>query len=914
MSLIDYLSELKDTTKEKIVLIYLWIVSSIKSGLGGIKSFILFYISNIIKLFQWFYRGYSIGVKVVYNIYNYITTSIYTGYTSSKESTVNGVSYIWSRLKDFRNYIIVKSFSIIKFIYNIITKSLKLLYNIVIYSARSIVRAYKLIVNNTVKAYNIIKLKIYNFGVSIVKGVVILYAYIKLSGVVSSEIVTNIVSAIRSGVINIIESDESVRDKWYAMILSSVDSISYTILKFLLIAAGKQTYNEPLFSATESRFPQIDEWLNQANNPQNAEKYMARSILFIVIAFVIGVIGGGIIGALAAPTITSIELPLLTSNIPTPIIAVFSAVDITVISVLGAILFGAITSVSIVFITYLSAWFKARSAKRQININFNDAISHMYALTEGGAGIKKLIYQMADTEETTGKVAVEFQKVIDIIEYDSKNITTALQIQAQRTPSDKMSGLLSDLQTIQESGTEASAILESKHNDVMLDKDTNAKNAEATLELMNEVLLTSGLLPVFLVILMMVQGMMGSLPITTINLVTYGAAPIYASVLGLALFLMFQDESKSEKLMGTKRIFSESHAHIYNIPNILEDELKEKTRNKNHMTDSRLDSILKGLYKRDYRRENIYKPLLDIRDRPLAALPYSLILVILYGMVNYTILGIPPADVFTASPFEAYPYYILIPVTILLAPMLIIHTIVSSQREAIISKIPTILDTAINNMKTGETFEKSLQNVKTTSSSFNPWSGEEKIQKALDETWNNINWKDDRIYALRRMSNILKVPRMTQTMKIVTDSAEYTSDLVPVLEIESQNIEKYLEVKKIKESAGKMSAVILVVVALILFGILVVMDIMFIQQLQSVAGSAGGSGGELSGQSASMGFNPEVFGKLRAKFAHLSINMNFAFGLLAGFLHKQNFYTGLKYGIVLAWLTYALYGGVVLFV
>lgn len=923
-----YIESEDEVEKGSRTTIFQYITSKINSGFKYIGRQLFNIVITILSILK---RIYAVIIKAYITVklfISYVYTSfkniIYNTYLYSKKSVINGYKYTLTELNNLKNYIIIKSYTTIQWLWKWYMYTLDLIYYSIINFGKLVITGFKKGINAVKITYKLSKQKAIQLGLYIVAGIFTIYNYIKLSGVVSTKILANTWDSVKEGTKDALESDESVISKWYHNLVSSIDSISYALLKFFYLAYKGKPYNEPLFDESGTINPQIQRWLDQANKSQTAEQYLARSVMFIVASAIIGAVGGGIIGALLAPIILNVELPFLAPVIPDMLVYAVEDYGVFAISGVSVILFGIMSTITVLSITYLSAWYQASSAERQININYNDAISHMYALVEGGADTKQLIYQMADTEETTGGVAIEFQKIINIIEYERENITSALQIQARRTPSEKMAELLSDLQTIQESGTSASSILESKHNEVLIEKDTKANNTEETLELLNEVMLNAGLLPVFLMILMMVQGLQGNVPTDMLNMLAYAAPYMILILFGMGMWVILQDDSTSEKTMDTYRTFNETHAHVYKVPDVIEDKLKSKKRNQNHMKDKRIGNILDSLYKRDYRREKYYKPMFDVRGRPLATIPYTVIIMLSYLIGVFVFVGLPSLESMTSHPFSSYMIYAIIPQTIIFIPLILVHRAKQKKESKIKNKIPVILDTAINSMKTGEDFEQSLRKTHTTSSTnivgllikpFLQVMGKETndksdIENTLSKSWNNIQWKHDRIYALRKMANDFEVPRMTRTMKIITDSAEFTSDLVPVLQIEKMNIEKDMEVAKRIASAGIMAGIILIIVAFLTEGILALMDVTLIQTLQNAA-SGSGEAASSQAQSSSLGFNPDMFDIFRSRFIHLSINMAAVFGFLAGYMHKQSFITGATYGLILQYIAIGIYFGIV---
>lgn len=896
--IIDYLKSFKNK-----------VITIVIKSLILLTKYVLAIISSVVKGYKYIKTSMSESKSITTILTDYyvsIKTQINTGYTISIQV-----------LSNIKNIIVIKSYDIVVYSKNKLVSGVYKLYNGIIYLKNTAYKSIIYIYHKGVNLYYWVGEKTIAIGLFVITVGYSLVNYIKFSQFVLITVVKNTSSYITESFEQARESDESFTKKQYIKLVRSIDKFSYTLLKTISVLMLGKNYRDPLFVKQETRFPQIQEWLNQANKKQTAEEYLARSLIFGIGLWVIGVFFGSILGSFISQQLQGASLPISYQVIPEPVLLFLANNGILIGSIVGGIVLGFLLSSLSVISAYIYAWYLARDSRRQIELYYNNAISYMYSLAKGGADIDIIIEKMANSEETTGQVAVEFKKIQDIIKYEREDITSALQKQSERTPSAKMGSLLSDLQVIQESGTSAEDILESKHNEVLLEKQNNAENVETTVELFNEIILNIGLLPVFLIILFIVQSLQGTPPMNEMYFVTYGMWLVILILGGGGAWLLLQDESEPDKTITTGRSFYESHLNIQKIPSIIEEELKTKTRNTNHITDTKIENVLDQIYKSEYRSQKIIQPAINVKERPLAMLPYSIILVLLYGMVIYY-TGIPIPESFefvTSNPYEFYIYYVYAPLIILLGPVIAANDFKMKKITKVEAKIESILNKGINSMKTGGSFDDALQKTYTDNkSSMIPFinNSAEEIDHILEQTWNNIKWKHDRENSLREMANAFKTPKMTRTMKIITDSYEYTSNIIPVLEIEKRLIEKEKEAQSIINNAGTMSAAISIVAVLLISGVLITLDVAF---LDSLSGMAEGTGDMANTQGGGqMGFNSEMFSLFPALFMHTSVNVAFAFGVFSGKMTKDSFIVGLKYGLILSILVFALFGGVELFV
>lgn len=766
-----------------------------------------------------------------------------------------------------------------------------------IYNIPTYIRQIKVKIYNLRQYKQIIKDRVYQIGFKLIGAITAGIDYIRVTTDISFTIIKNTYIFIKDS-INRAQNTENFSEKIKRKSDLVSKRISYTLLKISLMFKGK-SYRDPLFESETSNFPQIQTWINQANRNETAEDYMARVLVFGVGASISAVIFGAVIGILLATQFGDISLGLSTTIIPLTIYN-FISENIIILSAIVSSIFFTIVALLSTFITgYLYMYNEARQAKRRIDIYFNEGVSHIYSLAEGGATIDVIIDKMADTEETTGGVAVEFQKIQDIIDYEREDITSALQLQSARTPSEDFANLLNDLQTIQESGTSPTQILQSKHKDVLNDKKAEADNLKELIDLLSEVVVIIGVAPVFFTIIFLVIAIQSDPPLTQMYVVTYVVPIILLIVSGGFALLVNQDESKSEKTLNLQPHIEETHAHKYAVPSAIRSHIKDATRNINHISDSKTDSMLNTLHRRDYINQKILTRLFNFGRNPFAALPYTITATVIYFGILLSREGIPTTDIVFTEPISFYGYYLIAPLLILFIPIIYLHDRRLQKINQIQTKIPVILDTALNSIKSGDTFAESLQKTRFGNEGVLRNKNTE-IIRALDKSWNNIQWKRDRLYALRKMANELEVSEMTKTMKVITDSAEFTPDLVDVIEIERENVQVEREILTIERTSKRMAIAIVFVVVALVAGILLILDISFIGALEGVQ-TGGGSG------NSEFGFDPAVFNTFSALFQHLAVNMAFAYGTFAGILKNGSVLTGIKYGLVSATLTFIIY-------
>lgn len=180
---------------------------------------------------------------------------------------------------------------------------------------------------------------------------------------------------------------------------------------------------------------------------------------------------------------------------------------------------------------------KKNSRATKINLSIHNAVSYMFAMRRGGAEMLDIFRSMSENAAVYGEVAVEFRQVLRDAEYFGHDLISALKNLSMTTPSEKLKDFLEDLISVTGSGGNIANYLEARVRLYQEEARFEQLQFLSTLQIVAEsyvTLFVAG--PLFLIIIMVVLGMVGTSAVLQLSLITYVLLPV-----GAAIFILFID-------------------------------------------------------------------------------------------------------------------------------------------------------------------------------------------------------------------------------------------------------------------------------------------------------------------------------------------------------------------------------------
>ncbi|MFB6129033.1 MAG: type II secretion system F family protein [Halorhabdus sp.] len=637
-----------------------------------------------------------------------------------------------------------------------------------------------------------------------------------------------------------------------------------------------------LFDGDGDFVANVEQKLAEARMADNVEMFLSRALAVGTIAGTSLWLVGMLLGYLLVTTLFAGQMPsFLGLGLPPSILPIVEALKMPFLVFVSGLLFGTIGFVvgfgSLVSIPY----FRASAREREINVMLSDAVSFMYALSVGGLNQLDILEAIAAADDTYGEVAKEFQSIVLETTYFDTDYRTAIRNQSIQTPSDELSQFLTDMLSIVDSGGDMTAFLEDQKNKYMRTSKQTQERMLETLELFGEMYMTLSLFPLLLIIILVVMSMMGNASTRLMYITVYGLIPMI-NVAFLVLvstvtsdessdgFLLPDDPKKRAQIEGETNLFSlgliEQYTGGYDIFDRIND--REGTH--------QVIEIMKA-------------PHIFLRDNP----PYVLAVTVpitLVALIFAVFMGWAPTTLagMQSDALRGTFFWLYLPAYINFIPLAIFHEWNVQYRRSIIGKLSENLRKLSSANETGMTLLESLDVVARTSSG--------RLAEEFAIMHRKVNYGTNLKQALREFNNKYHVPRLSRTVKLISEAQEASNQIQDVLSTAAQASENQDDIDRDRKSRTRMQVVIIIMTFLTLLGVIAMLKVQFFETMAGLSKQASGSTGAMGG---SFGSNMPSGDLLSMLFFHaVSLQAIFS-AIIAGYIRNVRIVSGLKYAVAL---------------
>jgi len=627
----------------------------------------------------------------------------------------------------------------------------------------------------------------------------------------------------------------------------------------------------------------VETKLAEARMSDNVEMFLSRALAVGTIAGTSLWLVGMLLGYLLVATLFADQMPsFLGLGLPESILPIVQALKLPFLMIVSGLLFGTIGFTvgfgSLVSIPY----FRASAREREINVMLSDAVSFMYALSVGGLNQLDILEAIAAADDTYGEVAKEFQSIVLETTYFDTDYRTAIRNQAIQTPSDELSQFLTDMLSIVDSGGDMTSFLEDQKNKYMRTSKQAQERMLETLELFGEMYMTLSLFPLLLIIILVVMSMMGNASTQLMYITVYGLIPMI-NVAFLVLvstvtsdessdgFLLPDDPKRRAQIEGETNLFSlgliEQYTGGYRIFDRIND--REGTH-----------QVL----------EILRAPHIFLRDNPAYVLAVT-IPITLVALVFAVLMGWAPTSLegMQSNPLPGTFFWLYMPAYINFIPLSIFHEWNVRYRRSIIGKLSENLRKLSSANETGMTLLESLNIVARTSSG--------RLADEFSIMHRKVNYGTNLKQALREFNNKYHVPRLSRTVKLISEAQEASNQIQDVLSTAAQASENQDDIDRDRKSRTRMQVVIIIMTFLTLLGVIAMLKVQFFETMAGLSEQTSGSGGSMGGQS--FGSSMPSNDMLSMLFFHaVSLQAIFS-AVIAGYIRNVRIISGLKYAVAL---------------
>ena len=630
------------------------------------------------------------------------------------------------------------------------------------------------------------------------------------------------------------------------------------------------------FKLHPERYAKVQRSLNQGRFGVTYDEYLARSLVFALLAGTLGALLGGVLAYALADigVLAGLQNPLdVRGGFVNWIGANRTLFAIVALAIVG----GGLISASVWFGRVYYPSVVVSSRQQSIDVVLPHAIVYMYALSHGGMGLHEVMTSLAASRNTYGEVANEFEAIVNDIELFGTDLYTALQNARNTTPSRNMEQFLDDLLAALDSGGDVTAFFEEESDTYLREAEEAQEDFLETLAMLAEVFVVAFVAaPLFLIVILVVISIMGGSTLNQLSLLVYLVLPV-----AMVAFLVVVD------VLGEP----------FNQPAA---ELAHETTDEDTVTEADVEHDERF---QPYDRNALRVRLEDLVRDPTAvllaqpftslALTVPLALGVLAAMLASGFVD-PSMAALMARPVATTTALFVVPLVVVLAPLTVFYEMKRMREMEIARRFPDTLNILSSANKMGIPLVDALDLVSR-------WS-EGIVAKELRVVRNDVEWNHDVTGALLAFGDRIRVPQLSRTMKLLAEGIRSSGDLSRVLSIAAEDTRNREKLERTRRRELGSYIAVVVIGFLVFLLVIVLLDSSFLTPLGDVGQSTTPSQADLP-----IGFSSVPVETYRLMFFHAALIQALGSGLLAGKLSDNDTMSGLKYGLGLMLIAMAAF-------
>jgi flagellar protein FlaJ len=507
-----------------------------------------------------------------------------------------------------------------------------------------------------------------------------------------------------------------------------------------------------------------------------------------------------------------------------------------------------------------------RNRSVRINLSLHNAVAYMYAMRRGGAQLMIIFHSLSEHSDIYGEVALEFRQIVRDADFFGYDMISAIHHLIETTPSEKLKNFLEDLLSIIESGGDMSEFLSMRVRLYQEEARFEQKQFLNFLSIVAEsyvTLFVAG--PLFLIIIMVIMGMIGTGAVVQLSMITYAFIPIGSVIFILLLDIISVKAEKTERYVKVKMLDEYSDVRVVQRGGeeslFAQLERYDKTRNLLSLIKHPFETFVKNINQTFY----ITVPVAGIY-----------ILAMLLSIPYYTDI-----EIF----IEVVDDHIVMALLIILIPYAVFYEIWARKVKGIESLIPDFLERMAGINQVGLTIAQAVAIMVNTNLGL--------LSYEIRRIKRDMDWGANFTEALMRFEERVRTPSIARTVSLITKASEMSGSIGEVLSIASSDA-KMTEVLKRERSTEMFIYTAIVYLSFFVFIFVVaVLTTQFLPVLANVSVGTLTNAGPLSG----IGSVPiKTFGRL---LYHTCLVQAIFSGLIAGQMGEGTLGAGVKHACVL---------------
>ncbi|MDD1719513.1 MAG: type II secretion system F family protein [Methanoregulaceae archaeon] len=613
------------------------------------------------------------------------------------------------------------------------------------------------------------------------------------------------------------------------------------------------------------KYQDLNADLVSARIPMTLERFLWRGFLVSLLAGIVSAAAGYVISGILLSGSSRLTSGL--STITMPVRITLADQGQVFLAQTGAAVLAFLIGMTIAHLLVRSyPGFRKKNRATRINLTLHNAVAYMYAMRKGGAELMVIFRSISENALVYGEVALEFRQIVRDADFFGHDVIYAMRNLMETTPSDKLKQFLEDMVSVIESGGDLSGFLAGRVRMYQDEARFEQKQFLNFLSLVAEAYVTLFVAgPLFLIIIMVVMGMLGSGAVFQMSMTTYALLP-----LGSAIFIVLIDliSIKTEQVKRyTKSRILREYPDIRIIPGTTDDSISQQLGRYDRIRTIR--SILRHPFQsfvNDYRRT------LFIAVPAAAA----------YFILSY--LALPPA-----TDFEMYidliDDHVVIAILIVLVPYGVFYELWNRRVRKIESLIPDFLERMAGINKVGLTIAQSIAIMVNTNLGL--------LSYEIRRLKRDMDWGANFSEALIRFEQRISTPEIARSVTLITKASEMSGSIGEVLTIAGSDARMSDALKRDRLSEMFIYTAIVYLAFFVFLFVVVVISSQFLPVLAAITTEGLPVTGVLAGINK---VSIQTFGRL---MYHTCLVQALFSGMIAGQMGESSLGAGLKHAAIM---------------
>jgi len=514
--------------------------------------------------------------------------------------------------------------------------------------------------------------------------------------------------------------------------------------------------------------------------------------------------------------------------------------------------------------TFIPA-FSKKTRETKITAGLPNAVSYMYAMRKGGAEIIVMLRSLSEMSAIYGEVAYEFRQAVRDADFFGYDIINALKQLGETTPSQKLKNFLQDLISTVESGGNLAQFLEDRVHILQEEAKFEQRQFLQFLGMVAEIYVTIFIAgPLFLIVILVVMGMMGSSAILELSLIGYAVLPIGATIFILMIDTISIKDENVVKYVTAKWLNQYSDVKI-----------------REGADEESLFTALARFEKIKPLKRWLANPFEGFVQRPELSFIFTVPVSLAY--VIYIFLTIPVGTL--EDNISYVDDQLMIALLITLIPFAIFYTRWNQKIRSLESMVPDFLDRMAGINEVGITLTQSIAVIARANMGV--------LGYEISRIHRDIEWGANFSDALIRFEHRVRTALIARTVTLITRASTMSSSISSLLRIAANDARMSENLRRDRFSE---MFIYTAIVYLSFFVFIFVIGVISTQFL-SVLAEQSKEGLAMAGPLASLGSTS--LATMNRLLYHICLIQGLCSGLMAGLMGESSIKAGVKHSCAL---------------